>query len=126
MLKILLVDDSKTARARMSMMLKEFNIEYEIVGEAVDGMDALTQFNALQPNLVITDLVMPNMDRMTLCNEIRKISIDTHIIIISSTVNAQIKQAIQTDKYMQYIVKPVKESIVEHAITKIHQLFQVQ
>ena len=57
--KILAIDDMKTLRNLLTKVLK--NAGYDVV-EAVDGVDGLEKFHTDKPDLVISDLNMPNMD----------------------------------------------------------------
>ena len=70
MLTILAVDDSASMRAMVSFTLKDAG--YEIIS-AVDGDDALEKAKSNDPDLVLTDVNMPNMDGITLIKELRKL-----------------------------------------------------
>ncbi len=59
-IKILLADDHAVVRKGMKMLLEE-EPNIEVIGEAVDGIDALEKIETLLPNIVILDLTMPNM-----------------------------------------------------------------
>lgn len=58
MIRILIVDDEEPARARLSSLLSAFS-EVEIVGEAVDGPDAIERIAAIRPDAVFLDVEMP-------------------------------------------------------------------
>lgn len=59
-IRVLLVDDHAVVRQGLRMFL-ELEEELEIVGEAENGLEALKQISALQPNVVLMDLMMPQM-----------------------------------------------------------------
>jgi two-component system chemotaxis response regulator CheB len=61
LLRILVVDDSAYVRKVVSQMLAR-SPYIDVVGTAKDGLDALEQVEALQPDLVTLDLIMPNLD----------------------------------------------------------------
>jgi len=65
---VLTVDDSKTMRDMVAFTLRSAGFE---VGEAEDGVKALSLLNARSVDLVITDLNMPNMDGITLIQKLR-------------------------------------------------------
>ena len=69
MKKILVVDDEKPISDIISFNLE--NEGYEVV-TAFDGEEALSQFEAEQPDLVILDLMLPKKDGLEVCREIRK------------------------------------------------------
>ena len=60
---IMIVDDA----AFMRMVLKDALIKggYNVIAEAVDGIDAVEKFKANKPDLVIMDITMPEMDGIT-------------------------------------------------------------
>ena len=110
MKKVVLVDDSKFARKRVKELLE--NLGCEIVGEGADGIE---NYKKHSPNLIVTDLEMPNMDGLGMIKEIRKDDKTTKIIVISSIVNAQ---AVQELIKLQSTVlsKPVKDDELLQAL----------
>ncbi len=69
-MNILVVDDEKLIREVISEYL---TLEGFTVMEATDGIDAVNKFKKNDINLVIMDIMMPNMDGYTACREIKKI-----------------------------------------------------
>jgi len=61
MIRILIADDEALVRVGLRMILQTQS-DLEIVGEAVDGEEALAQARALSPNLVLMDIRMPHLD----------------------------------------------------------------
>ncbi|MDF1874524.1 response regulator [Sulfurimonas sp. SAG-AH-194-I05] len=122
MMHILVVDDSKFARSRVKETISTFDIECQIV-EAVDGLEALEAFNTGSFSVIMTDIEMPNMDGMTLLKEIRLINDIIPVIIISSIANEQIKQSVKSDKYTNYLKKPMNSNKLEMLLLQIqHRL----
>ena len=62
--KILIVDDSKVIRRGLTEIFEASN-DFEVVGEAVDGKEALAAIRKIQPDVVTLDVVMPGMDGLT-------------------------------------------------------------
>lgn len=62
--KILIVDDSKIIRKGLTEIFEASN-DFEVVGEASDGKEALTAIRRTQPDVVTLDVVMPEMDGLT-------------------------------------------------------------
>ncbi|RLA05632.1 MAG: DNA-binding response regulator, partial [Gammaproteobacteria bacterium] len=60
-MKILLVDDELLARERLRHLLKDLQ-DCEVIGEAVNGKDALEKTQQLKPDLLLMDIRMPGMD----------------------------------------------------------------
>ncbi|MDA8229311.1 MAG: response regulator transcription factor [Desulfitobacterium hafniense] len=79
-LKVLIADDEEKIRQAISVYLKR---EGCTVGEAADGQEALTRLGTDFWDVVILDLMMPKMDGLEVCQEVRKVS-DVPIIILTA------------------------------------------
>ena len=81
--KILLADDSQTALMMERALL--VGSPYEVI-VATDGQDAVQQAIANDPDLIILDVVMPNMDGFEACRELRRLDVtrDTPIIMVTT------------------------------------------
>ncbi|WHY70626.1 response regulator [Fictibacillus enclensis] len=60
-IRLLLVDDHQHAREGIQELLEDYE-EFEIIGEATNGLEAIEMTEALQPNLILMDIRMPVMD----------------------------------------------------------------
>ena len=69
--KILVVDDNDSITLLLSLTLKTEGCDVET---AADGMEAFQKFQLNEPEVLVTDLVMPEMDGQELCRRVRKIS----------------------------------------------------
>ncbi len=80
--KILVVDDDPTIREIISELLKD---EGYLVETAENGKEALEKFSTFQPDIVLTDYLMPEMDGITLCKILKgnPKTIDTGVILIT-------------------------------------------
>jgi DNA-binding NarL/FixJ family response regulator len=58
---ILVVDDSSSVR-KVTRLFLETQIDFEVCGEAVDGLDAIQKARELKPDLILLDLAMPQMN----------------------------------------------------------------
>ena len=61
LIKILIVDDSAAVRDSLCSILSP-HADFKIVGEAVDGLDAIDKANYLHPDVIVIDAQMPGMD----------------------------------------------------------------
>jgi len=116
--KVLVVDDSKFSRNVNIKLL--VGLEYEIVGEAVDGLDGFEKFKELNPQLIVTDLEMPNLNGLDMIKEIRKYNKKVDIIVISSVVNSQTIQEVAR-LGASVIKKPVREIKLLNAIKLLNK-----
>lgn len=81
--RILLVDDHALLRHGLSAVLS-LQKDFEIVGEAADGQEAVRQAAKLQPDIVIMDLAMPKMDGAEATRLIKQQYPDIRIVILTS------------------------------------------
>jgi len=113
MIKILVVDDNHTPREVICEALKQFNIQ---VKEAVNGVEATKILEAEQFNLVITDVVMPEMNGYEFVCEVRKDDRykDMKLMMVTTeTEMAQVIKALEAGAN-EYVMKPfTKDMIVE-------------
>ena len=80
--KILLVDDHDRFRQSVAAFLNEQG-SVEIVGEAVNGDEAITKSEQLRPDLVLMDIDMPNRDGFEATREIKLQRPETKVVILS-------------------------------------------
>jgi two-component system, NtrC family, response regulator GlrR len=104
LLRILLVDDDPFILTMVSAWLEEENYDVKTVE---NGLDAVSELSLFQPNLVITDLRMENMDGITLLKEIQKYNTVLPVIMLSG--NAHISDAVRATHQgiFEFLTKPV-------------------
>lgn len=85
MAKVLVADDSDAIR----QVLHDILIigKHELVGEAIDGNEAVEKYNQLQPDLLLLDLAMPKKDGLTVVKEIIEFYPDARILLITASDN---------------------------------------
>jgi len=92
---ILLADDDPIVREVVSAKLSESR-DFQIVGEADDGKLAIEQVEKLQPDVLLLDLLMPNLPGIDALQELSSRRAKAHIIVFSASVGPQqIVQALQ-------------------------------
>ena len=84
-IRVLLVDDHTVVRQGLCMFLS-LDSELTIVGEAVNGADALQKAHDLQPDVILMDLLMPVMDGITAIGILRRDLPDIEIIALTSVL----------------------------------------
>lgn len=107
MIRILVVDDNHTPREVICEALKQFNIQ---VKEAVNGVEAIKILETEKFNLVITDVVMPEMNGYELCRWIKNNPATEKVpVIICSTKGEEFDIHWATKQGADaYIIKPFK------------------
>jgi two-component system, chemotaxis family, chemotaxis protein CheY len=118
-IKILIIDDSETVRISMkNILLRE---EYKVV-EACDGQDALEKVQENNDlNLIICDVNMPNMDGVTFCEHLRKISSYDKVPVMMVTTESVPSLILKAKELgvKAWILKPFNANKVLLAIRKL-------
>ncbi len=101
---VLIVDDVAFVRKTLAEVLTDAG--YTVVGEAVDGEDAINQWENLRPDFVTMDVVMPRLSGIEATREIMKIDRQAVIVMISSMDQIHlVMEAVQVGA-KDYIQKP--------------------
>ncbi len=115
--KILIVDDSKFTRVSLNKIIREIEFA-EIVGEALNGKEAVSLYRKLKPDLITMDLVMPNMGGIEAIEEIFKIDKSVKIIVITAIgQESMILEATQKGA-TEFLQKPFKKDEVINAVKR--------
>jgi len=80
--KILIADDHAMIRDGIKSLLKQ-NKEYVVMGEAVNGVEAVEKYRTMHPDLIILDISMPEMNGMEASKKILESDVDARIIMLS-------------------------------------------
>ena len=81
-IKVLIVDDHAIVREGVSALL-ELSPEVEVVGEAVNGRQALTKVRELEPHVVLMDIAMPVMDGLEATRRLAESHPDVKILVLT-------------------------------------------
>jgi two-component system chemotaxis response regulator CheY len=114
--RVLVVDDA----AFMRMMIKDIltKNDFEVVGEASNGAEALEKYKDLKPDLTTMDITMPEKDGISAVKDIRAFDSTAKIIMCSAMgQQAMVIEAIQAGA-KDFIVKPFQPDRVVEAMRK--------
>lgn len=116
--KILLVDDEPSV---LKILTKRLEVNHYDVVTATDGAQALDLVPNIKPDLIISDIMMPNMDGYTFITKLRNQSAHAHIPVIILTAKDKMQDLFlfQGVKACDYVVKPFE---TEELLKKISQL----
>ncbi len=102
--RILIVDDAEDIRMLLRLKLAHQG-EYDVVGEAADGRDAVDLARVLQPDLVLLDMAMPRMDGLQALPLIREAVPDVRVIVLSGFNQATLEREALAAGADRYVVK---------------------
>jgi NarL family two-component system response regulator LiaR len=113
--RVLIVDDHGVVREGLRAYL-ELEPDIQVVGEAKDGLEAVRRAAELQPDVVLMDLVMPNMDGVDATSRIKEQQPATHVIILTSFLDDErVVPAIRAGA-TSYLLKDVAATDLARAI----------
>ncbi len=82
-IRVLLADDHAVTREGLQVIL-ERSEEFEVVGQARDGVEAVKVASELSPDVIVMDVMMPKKDGVEACREIMESLPDTRVIMLTA------------------------------------------
>lgn len=122
-IKILYVEDMDEAR---SPMVRFFRRQGAEVFEAVNGRDGLAIFQSEQPDIIITDIRMPEMDGLAMSQAIRKSNSDIPILVMTAHNELELARQSLDLGITQYVVKPISGETLVSALEVAMQKLRAQ
>ena len=113
-IRVLLVDDHQLVREGLKRML-ELDEDIEVVGEAANGEDAITQAELLSPDVILMDIKMPGMDGIAATRQLKQKMPDVKVIMLTLYDSEYVTQAIEAGA-SGYILKDAKQEQLIQAI----------
>jgi two-component system response regulator DesR len=114
-LRILLVDDSAQVRQELGQLL-ELSGMVQIVGEAVDGLEAIRLAAELSPEVIVMDLEMPGMDGCAATRQIKQCLPTTRVVMLSVHARPEDKLCAQAAGVDRFVVKGASYYVLLGAI----------
>lgn len=118
-IRVLLVDDHEVVRRGLAVFLQTFD-DLEMVGEASSGLDALHLCSRHQPDVVLMDMVMPNMDGVTTTTALRRRFPHIQVIALTSFQDDRMVEAAIHAGAIGYLYKDVSIDELAAAIRAAH------
>ena len=119
-IRVLIVDDHPVVRRGIKSLLAEES-DIEVVGEAINGKDALQQVAQLHPDVILMDLVMPEMNGVEAIQRITATDSDARILVMTSfAADDKVFPSIKAGA-LGYLLK---DSDPEDLIRMIHQVYR--
>lgn len=118
-IRVMIVDDHDMVRSGLSVMLETCD-DLEMVSEAASGDAAIHLCNQFQPDVVLMDLVMPNMNGVETTRKIRESCPDTQVIALTSFKEKDLVQDALQAGAISYLLKNVSIDELSSAIRAAH------
>ena len=113
---VLIIDDEGAARLRMKQLLSTYPADFQIVGEAHNGITAISRIENLRPNLIFLDIQMPDKNGFEVLSELSY----QPMVIFTTAYEQYAIQAFEVHS-VDYLVKPIEVKRLGKTIEKLHQ-----
>ncbi len=105
-IRVVIVDDHQIVREGLQILLAE-EAEFEVVGAAGDGASALMLAEQLKPNVILMDLVLPDLDGIEVTRRILSVNPSAHVLILTTFAEDQrVRDAIRAGA-IGYLLKDI-------------------
>jgi len=118
---ILYIEDDEITRDNISSFLKRKCKNFFV---ASDGKEGLELFEKHNPDIIITDIEMPNIDGLSMAKKIRKISSSTQIIITTAYASQEYLIEAVNLHLIKYIVKPISLPKLNEALSACEEFLE--
>jgi len=119
-IRVLVVDDHAIVRRGIRALLAE-NEHIEVVGEASDGQEAVTRADALSPDVVLMDLVMPGLDGIEATRQITADEAGPRILVLTSFAGDDMVFPAIKAGALGYLLKDSEPADLVEAIQQVHR-----
>ena len=117
-IRVLIVDDHALFRQGLRMLL-ETEADIRVVGEAVDGREAVKQAESLRPDVVLLDILMPDMNGLEVIPKLREKSPESKVLILTGFLEYKFIAAALEDGARGYVVKTTDPRTLAKAIRAV-------
>lgn len=122
MYKVLLVEDETVIRQGLRELIVQASPQFEVVGEAASGAEALQVLRCEVPDVLITDIRMREMDGLTLVSLAREMYPDLLILIISGYGEFEYARRAMEHGVLNYLLKPIERHELVKCLQKMQAL----
>lgn len=105
MYNILIVDDELLVRTNIKLLLQNFSQEFMVCGEASDGLSALDKISQTHPDIILSDMRMPNMNGLELCQKVKELYPETLFVALSNYDDYTYVRGALKNGAMDYVLK---------------------
>lgn len=118
-IRIVLADDHAVLRSGLKALLNS-SPQFEVIGEAENGLEAINMVEKLQPTVLLLDLSMPDMNGMDCIKEIRSRGLTCPILVLTMYDDAEYITEVMRSGANGYVLKKSADTELIECIIKIH------
>ena len=116
-LRILILEDEEIERKALTMMLMYHREDIEEIRTASNGLEAIQEFYALKPHIVITDINLPGINGLEVIRTLQEIDKNTRFIIVSAYNLFDYAQQALRMHVKDFLIKPIQEKDLNQVIS---------
>lgn len=120
-ISILIVEDEIRIREGIEKLIGKFGPEYQVIGVASDGREGLTLAEALQPELIITDIRMPYMDGLEMLSAVYGGGMKPEAIVLSAYSEFEYARTALKLGVTEYLLKPIAINDLQQALEHVRE-----
>lgn len=121
MIRVVIVEDEEIIRKGLINTIDWIEKDCNIVGEAINGLDGLEKIRELKPDLVITDIKMPNLNGLEMIKRCQSENIVFESILLTSYGEFEYAKEGINIGVVEYLLKPLDEELLYKALDKVKQ-----
>jgi DNA-binding NarL/FixJ family response regulator len=118
-IRVLVVDDHPLVRRRMCALLASAG-EIKVVGEAENGLQAISMTEKLNPDVIVMDISMPELDGIRATAEIRNLNPESRIVIVSMFASRELVEVALEKGADGYLLKRSTARDLIPAVRSVH------
>lgn len=115
-MNIIIVEDEIMIQDGMQKLIQKISPDYQVIGIAGDGLEALELMQRKMPDLIITDVRMPHMDGLEMLEEMQRRSLNAKVIILSAYSDFEYARKAMKYGVSEYLLKPVAVNELRQAL----------
>ena len=118
---VLIVEDEENQRRALVDRVKWTEAGFTVIGEAENGAEALDKVEALEPDLIFTDIRMPMITGIELAARVREMRPATQMVILSGYESFEYAQAAIRYNIVSYLLKPISAQELSEKLFEIRE-----
>lgn len=123
-MRIVIVEDEVQTREGLSRLIERIDPRYRVVGSAANGQKGLELICDKRPDVVITDIRMPQMDGLEMIESLARLNVTPKYIVISAFSEFSYARRAMSFGVSEYLLKPISMMELKQAMEKLELQLQ--
>lgn len=114
--RVVLADDHPSVLVAFGRLLR---ISCDVVASVSDGRAAVETVAALRPDVLVVDLMLPDIDGLEVCRQVKQASPETNVVIVTACDDADVQNVAMQDGASAFVPKHSASSTLERTIHEL-------